>query len=243
MSYYNFAWESGDISRRIQKSYVTGLDSGRANAMKESEGFHKNINKVDNEIIIHSMEIAKKSDMRSKHGCIIVDNKGTIISKACNKTIFTSNDKIKQYNIAREAKSRVAMLDSGRENAMKDHNIAREAKSNVEWLDSGIENDMKESSHCRVGLRLNSGYSGYSNRRSPKNIKISYHAEENALRNVDPKKLCGARLYVFRWTNIDTKPNCMNSKPCKQCTVIIESCMKKFGLKTVYYSSDKEEQI
>ena len=102
---------------------------------------------------------------------------------------------------------------------------------------------MKESSHCRVGLRLNSGYSGYSNRRSPKNIKISYHAEENALRNVDPKKLCGARLYVFRWTNIDTKPNCMNSKPCKQCTVIIESCMKKFGLKTVYYSSDKEEQI
>jgi len=29
----------------------------------------------------------------------------------------------------------------------------------------------------------------------------------------------------------------MNSKPCKRCTCIIKTCMKKYGLKVAYYTT------
>lgn len=118
-------------------------------------------------IIDEIIEIAKKSDMRTKHGCIILDKKGTIISKACNTSLNISKEKFKNFN---------------------------------------------------------------------KNTKISYHAEENALKNVDKKKLYGARLYVVRYGYFENNPEIMNSKPCEKCTRIINNCMKKYGLKYVYYS-------
>ena len=124
--------------------------------------------KSDNKILLHAIEMAKKSDMRSKHGAVLLDEKGNIISKACNKGIAVSKE--------------------------------------------GMENFTQST-------------------------KISHHAEENALRNVDKKKLKGARLYVVRWGCIDTNPLLMNSKPCKRCTSIIDTCMKKHGLKVVYYST------
>lgn len=131
----------------------------------------KDIHKLDDYIMHEAIEIAKKSDMRSKHGCIIIDNKGNIISSACNRTLHISSE---QY--------------------------------------------IKDNFH--------------------KGIKVSRHAEENALRNVDHKKLYGARLYVVRWGVISSNPTFMNSKPCERCTKIINTCMKKFGLKVAYYSSD-----
>ena len=70
-----------------------------------------------------------------------------------------------------------------------------------------------------------------------KSTKVSRHAEENALRNTDPKKLKDATLYVIRLNiNDNTKPF-LNSKPCCKCTKIIHSCMRKYGLKKVFYSS------
>ena len=131
----------------------------------------RDIHKMDKYIMHEALEIAKKSDMRSKHGCIIIDNKGNIISSACNKTINISSETCMKRN-----------FDKG--------------------------------------------------------VKISRHAEENALRNVDQKKLYGARLYVVRWGVVSSNPTFMNSKPCDRCTKIINSCMKKFGLKVAYYSSD-----
>jgi len=68
------------------------------------------------------------------------------------------------------------------------------------------------------------------------NIKISKHAEEVALKNADPKKLNGAKLYVIRWTTFNGDTIFTNSKPCKRCTSIIETCIKKCGLKVVYYT-------
>jgi tRNA(Arg) A34 adenosine deaminase TadA len=126
------------------------------------------IHKYENSILLDAIEIAKKSNMRSKHRCIIIDNKGYIISKACNRTLNVSKDRLLSYN---------------------------------------------------------------------KDKKVSSHAEENALRNVDPKKLHGAKLYVVRWRCVDSNPIFMNSKPCSKCTSIIISCMKKFGLKVAYYST------
>ena len=70
-------------------------------------------------------------------------------------------------------------------------------------------------------------------------VKISNHAEEVALKKADPKKLNGAKLYIIRAALetefCDESPIFMNSKPCKRCTQIIESCIKRFGLKAVYY--------
>jgi hypothetical protein len=135
---------------------------------------NKVIHKIDNEIMMIAIEVAKKSDMRCKHGCVIIDNKGNIISTGYNKTIPTSSNILK--------------LNLYKEEFEKKH-------------------------------------------------KLSRHAEENALRNADPRKLDGAKLYVVRWGNLESNPLFMQSKPCKRCTLIIESCMKKFGLRVVYYSN------
>lgn len=45
----------------------------------------KSINTRTFNYMMYCVEAAKKSNMRSKHGCIIVDCKGKIISKAYNK--------------------------------------------------------------------------------------------------------------------------------------------------------------
>jgi len=125
--------------------------------------------KADIEIMQYAADIALRSDMRSKHGCVIVDSKGSIISTAYNKTLNISSHKLKVYD---------------------------------------------------------------------RNNKVSRHAEENALRHVDKRKLSGARLYVVRSGGcINADHLLMNSKPCKRCTDIIETCMRKFGLKVAYYSS------
>jgi deoxycytidylate deaminase len=131
----------------------------------------KDIHKNDNEIMLHAANIAIKSDMRSKHGCVIVDKKGNIISAAHNSAINITDK-------------------------------------------STLDKTYKKGN------------------------KISRHAEENALRMVDPKKLDGAKLYVVRSGIKPNNPLFMNSKPCARCTAIINACMKKFGLKVVYYSSE-----
>ena len=48
--------------------------------------YEKSIHKQDLDLMYLCIEIAKKSDMRCQHGCIIEDSKGNIISKACNKS-------------------------------------------------------------------------------------------------------------------------------------------------------------
>ena len=126
----------------------------------------KEIHKYEINIIMDALDIAKKSDMRAKHGCIIIDNKGNTISKACNKSKLTKFEFYDKYN------------------------------------------------------------------------KMSAHAEECALNQVNPKKLYGARLYVVRYGYNEGCPLIMNSKPCKRCQIIIEKYMNKFGLKCAYYSSD-----
>ena len=134
------------------------------------ENIYKNIHKNDSQYMKEAFIIAQKSNMINKHGCIIVDNKGNIISSGYNSALYVNKDKLKTY----------------------DKNT---------------------------------------------NIKISKHAEENALKNVNPKKLYGAKLYIVRInTDINNLDIFKYSKPCKRCTSIIETCMKKCGLKIVYYS-------
>lgn len=129
----------------------------------------KQIHKNDYDIILYAIESAKKSNMNNKHGCVIVDNRGNIISVGFNKMLCVSKNKLEIFN---------------------------------------------------------------KNTR----VKISNHAEEVALKRADPKKLNGAKLYVIRLGPTNDDLTLMNSKPCKRCTSIIESCTKKFGIKAVYYT-------
>lgn len=129
------------------------------------------MHKHDINIMEIAHDAAMKSDMRSKHGCVITDYRKTILAVECNKT----------------------------------NNISRKSLLNLDFN---------------------------------KNNKISQHAEEKALRNVDCSKLYGASLYVVRAAYDNNNQRIfMNSKPCDKCTSIINSCMRKFGLKVVYYST------
>jgi tRNA(Arg) A34 adenosine deaminase TadA len=137
----------------------------------EKTDINKKIHKFDDYIIRYALKIAEKSDMKCKHGCVIIDRKGSIISAQHNKMIHVPN--IKELN-----------------------------------------------------------------KNFQKGKKMSIHAEENALRNVDQTKLNGATMYVVRKGCEENNLLCMNSKPCKRCTIIIKVFMKKHGLKNVMYSSD-----
>jgi len=133
----------------------------------------KEIHKSDHLYLTYAYKTALKSNMQHKHGCIIVDSKGNIISSGYNKFLNVPKEKIKIFD--------------------------------------------KNTS-----------------------VKMSNHAEEMALKKADPKKLFGAKLYIVRINLHDNNENnnelFMYSKPCKRCTAIIESCMKKCGLKKVYYT-------
>ncbi len=62
----------------------------------------KKIHKYDLNLMEMCVEIAKKSNMNSKHGCIIIDRKGNIISSACNKRRSMETEHISDINIRRQ---------------------------------------------------------------------------------------------------------------------------------------------
>ena len=143
--------------------------------MQFNNDFHnENIKYINNRTFNYMMmcvEIAKKSDMRCKHGCIVVDKNGKIISEAHNKR-----------------------------NGLPDKHI----------------DDPK------------------------KRPFFSSHAEETALKKMNRQDLDGATLYQVRYGQFHKNPVFMNSKPCPKCTPIILACMKNYGLKKAYYSTDEE---
>jgi deoxycytidylate deaminase len=60
--------------------------------------FYKKIHKYDIHLMEYCVEIAKKSNMNSKHGCVIIDKKGKIISSACNKRKSMKMEHISDIN-------------------------------------------------------------------------------------------------------------------------------------------------
>lgn len=80
----------------------------------------------------------------------------------------------------------------------------------------------------RLGSR--SRGSGYSNH--------TIHAERNVVKKLgDYNKLRGADMYVMRCGRGINCENFMNSKPCHDCEYFLNKCMRKYGLKNVYYTS------
>lgn len=69
----------------------------------------------------------------------------------------------------------------------------------------------------------------------------SIHAEKNVIKQLgDISKLRGADLYVMRISKDHSKANSdrfLYSKPCDECQLFLEKCMKEYGLKNVYFTA------
>jgi len=65
------------------------------------------------------------------------------------------------------------------------------------------------------------------------------HAERNVLRALgDTRKLRGADMYVMRLGNVarDAEVEFKYSQPCPECTVLLQKCMREYGLRNVYFT-------
>ena len=81
--------------------------------------------------------------------------------------------------------------------------------------------------HNSVGTR--SKGPGYSHQ--------TIHAERAVVKNLgDLSLLRGATLYVYRFNAHD---QLRNSKPCSECQIFLEKCIKEYGLRKVIYSTEQ----
>jgi hypothetical protein len=66
----------------------------------------------------------------------------------------------------------------------------------------------------------------------------SIHAERNVVKEIgNIHELKGAEMYVVRISRTrDPDDPFVGSKPCSQCRVFLEKCIKEYGLKNVYYT-------
>lgn len=62
------------------------------------------------------------------------------------------------------------------------------------------------------------------------------HAEKNLLRSVDISKLRGADIYVMRIRMGGDELEFGYSQPCPECTVLLNKCIREYGLKNVYFT-------
>lgn len=89
------------------------------------------------------------------------------------------------------------------------------------------------------GFGSRSRGSGYS--------ESSIHAERNVIKELgNIHELRGAEMYVVRISRNYKSEGCdqfIGSKPCCQCSVFLEKCMREYGLKNVYYMSRLEPQL
>ena len=68
----------------------------------------------------------------------------------------------------------------------------------------------------------------------------SIHAERNVVKEIgNIRELKGAEMYVVRISrtaDYEKENPFMGSKPCPQCTVFLDKCIREYGLKNVYYT-------
>ena len=82
-------------------------------------------------------------------------------------------------------------------------------------------------SHNSLGSR--SRGCGYSDQ--------TIHAERAVVKNLgDYSQLKDAVLYVYRY---NTHGELRDSKPCSDCQIFLEKCIREYGLRKVVYSEEK----
>ena len=69
------------------------------------------------------------------------------------------------------------------------------------------------------------------------------HAERNVVKELGNfDDLRGATMYVFRISRCKTKSGVdkvQNSEPCYDCHLFLEKCIKQYGLRRVFYSTNE----
>jgi hypothetical protein len=84
-------------------------------------------------------------------------------------------------------------------------------------------NQVLATAENRIGTR--SRGSGYSNQ--------TIHAERAVFKKLgDYTKLRGATLCVWRVSSLNVLP----SKPCSDCHIFLQKCMREYGLRAVQYT-------
>lgn len=87
-------------------------------------------------------------------------------------------------------------------------------------------NQILAIAHNSIGSR--SSGAGYSDR--------TIHAERAVVKRLgDISQLRGATLYVCRFSRAG---ELRDSKPCHECQVFLEKCMREYGLRKVVYSTN-----
>jgi len=68
----------------------------------------------------------------------------------------------------------------------------------------------------------------------------SLHAERAVVKRLgDISQLNGCTLEVIR---LNKSGKVRNSKPCENCNMFLQKCMREYGLRKVLYSSDNEDE-
>ncbi len=68
----------------------------------------------------------------------------------------------------------------------------------------------------------------------------SLHAERAVVKRLgDVSQLSGCTLEVIRFNR---HGEVRNSKPCHDCVMFLEKCIREYGLRKVVYSSDNEDE-
>lgn len=68
----------------------------------------------------------------------------------------------------------------------------------------------------------------------------SLHAERAVVKRLgDISQLRGCTLEVIR---LNKRGEVRNSKPCEDCAMFLQKCMREYGLRRVIYSSDNEDE-
>ena len=78
-----------------------------------------------------------------------------------------------------------------------------------------------------------------SNGAASRGSRNSIHAERNVLRTLgDTSKLRGADMYGMRIGKMsrDSEIEFRYSQPCPECTVLLQKCMREYGLRNVYFT-------
>tara|TARA_B110000037_G_scaffold201324_1_gene242583 strand:- start:513 stop:959 length:447 start_codon:yes stop_codon:yes gene_type:complete len=140
------------------------------NSINKNDNVNSNkyIHKQELHLMLLCIEIAKKSNMRCQHGCIIEDNKGNVISRACNRSNYLPERHIEDF------KKKALFSKHAEETALKnvDKTKLKGAKLYVvRWSD--IHNCFMNSKPCN---KCTSIIISYMNKYG---LKVAYYSTNN----------------------------------------------------------------
>lgn len=113
---------------------------------------------------------------------------------------------------------------------------------------SNLVNTYKTSVHVAFLVKRNKLISVATNRVGTRSRGCGYsdctiHAEKNVVKQLgDIAQMRGASLYVFRISKCRSKfgmDKIVNSEPCYDCHLFLEKCVKDYGLRRVFYSTNQ----